>query len=472
MYRSQRPFRASIRKEDEESEGFHGLLAEGQAAKATLGPMKTLQPLLLASCLLSAAPMAAAQTFEFELDAAQSSTQFTALFGVDLPGTLIGDQDPVNNPGGTTTLPGLFGGSGNQPVDVDLGLEGGVDFLRVPTGTFQMDVSTNTLGVEIMGLSLDLLGGSPASTDTTLSLLFDTFRTSQPDSLYIGGFPLDIPIGSQSVSALSVEQSAPSMLGLLIPGGNPGEYTFTAIVPVELTMSVEFFGQVIPVGPLELPLPVGGDLVLSQGAAQVTLAFGEMFQQSLPDPLPGFELPDLPFPLPTILPPGGVANLLFTLSIASLDIDLSVAGNFVANGQEPCGFSTYCSANVNSSGLSTQLAIGGSTDVLAGDLTLTGTDLPPNVFGIMIMSQVRDVLPLGGGSEGFLCLGEPCFRLQQDILHSGPAGMVELSVDFNGLPQGQVFLPGSTWNFQLWHRDRNPGPTSNTSQGVSVRFCD
>lgn len=434
--------------------------------------MQTLHPLWLAPLALAFAPFAVAQTFDFELDAAQSSAQFTALFGVDLPGTLIGDFDAVNNPTGTTTLPGLFGGSGNNPIDVDLGVSGGVDFLRVPTGSFQMDVSTNSLSVAVSGLSLDLLGGSPASTDTTLSLLFDTFRTTQPTSLFIGGFPLDVPIGSQSVSVLTVEQSAPSMLGLLIPGANAGEYTFSAIVPVELTMNVEFFGQVIPVGPLELPLPVGGDLVLNQGDAQATIAFGQMFQQTLPDPLPGFELPDLPFPLPTILPPGGVANLLFTLTIGSLDIDLNVAGNFVANGQEPCGFSTYCSANVNSSGLATQLAISGSSDVLDGDLTLTGTDLPPNVFGIFIMSEVRDVLPLGGGSEGFLCLGEPCFRLQQNILHSGPAGMVELSLNFNQLPQGQVFLPGSTWNFQLWHRDRNPGPTSNTSQGVTVRFCD
>ena len=32
-------------------------------------------------------------------------------------------------------------------------------------------------------------------------------------------------------------------------------------------------------------------------------------------------------------------------------------------------------------------------------------------------------------------------------------------------------LPGEAWNFQLWYRDLNPDTTSNTSDGVMVRFC-
>ena len=135
---------------------------------------------------------------------------------------------------------------------------------------------------------------------------------------------MSIPIGSQTVSVLTVEQNGPSTLGFLVPGAGPGEYTFTAVVPVSLTLNVDLFGQAFPVGPVDLPLPLGGDLVIGEQGAQATVSFGQMFQQSIPDPLPGFELPEIPFPLPTILPPGGIANLLFTLTIGSLDIDLNV----------------------------------------------------------------------------------------------------------------------------------------------------
>ena len=44
------------------------------------------------------------------------------------------------------------------------------------------------------------------------------------------------------------------------------------------------------------------------------------------------------------------------------------------------------------------------------------------------------------------------------------------TVDFLNLPSGVVFMPGETWNFQLWFRDLNPGVTSNTTDGVTVMF--
>ena len=433
--------------------------------------MKLLSPLLLPT-LLGLASAAQAQSFDFTLNPASSSTTLVSTFGVDLPGTLIGDFDPINNPTGTTTLPGFLGGSGNNPIDVELGVSGGVDFTRVPTGGFRLDLSMKSMSVDVSDLELDLLGGSPATSDTLLSLLFDTFRTTNPTSLFIGNIPLDIPIGSQTVSELTLVQSGPSTLGFLVPTGTPGEFTLTAVVPVTLTMNVEFFGTSFPIGPVDLPLPIAGDLTMDADTAQVTIAFGQMFQQSLPDPLPGFELADIPFPLPTILPPGGVANLLFTLAIGALDVDLNLSANWVADGVPPCGFSSYCSANPNSTGLSTELTVTGSTTVADADLTLSASNMPSNVFGIYIMSQARDVVPFGGNSEGFLCVGEPCYRIQQKVVLSDALGMADLSLNFNDLPQGQVFTPGSTWHFQLWHRDRNPGPTSNTSHGVTVRFCD
>ena len=44
---------------------------------------------------------------------------FDQAFSVAIPfaGTLIGDYDEEGNPEGTQTRPGIFGGSGNNPID-------------------------------------------------------------------------------------------------------------------------------------------------------------------------------------------------------------------------------------------------------------------------------------------------------------------------------------------------------------------
>jgi hypothetical protein len=31
-------------------------------------------------------------------------------------------------------------------------------------------------------------------------------------------------------------------------------------------------------------------------------------------------------------------------------------------------------------------------------------------------------------------------------------------------------MAGETWNFELWYRDNNPGPTSNFSDGLTITF--
>ena len=57
------------------------------------------------------------------------------------------------------------------------------------------------------------------------------------------------------------------------------------------------------------------------------------------------------------------------------------------------------------------------------------------------------------------------------VLFSGSAGEMTFSPDLTNLPQGIVFQPGETWNFQLWYRDIvGPNFTSNTSDGLAVTF--
>ena len=33
-------------------------------------------------------------------------------------------------------------------------------------------------------------------------------------------------------------------------------------------------------------------------------------------------------------------------------------------------------------------------------------------------------------------------------------------------------MPGETWHFQAWHRDRNPLPTTNYTDAVSITFSN
>jgi hypothetical protein len=71
-----------------------------------------------------------AQTLPFTVAPGSSALDVAATFELRLPGTLIGDHDVATNPAGTRTLPGLFGGSGNQPVNVQLDLIGALDVDR------------------------------------------------------------------------------------------------------------------------------------------------------------------------------------------------------------------------------------------------------------------------------------------------------------------------------------------------------
>ena len=59
----------------------------------------------------------AAEATDFELDQSQSSATQSLVIGVPFAGTLIGNYDSKANPEGTQTRPGLFGGSGNNPID-------------------------------------------------------------------------------------------------------------------------------------------------------------------------------------------------------------------------------------------------------------------------------------------------------------------------------------------------------------------
>ncbi len=156
------------------------------------------------------------------------------------------------------------------------------------------------------------------------------------------------------------------------------------------------------------------------------------------------------------------------------DVDVNgttLEGYFVLPGSQ-IGTS-YCMANVNSTGVSTDLRVIGSDVASLNDVTLVADNIPLNQFGYFLNSQTQGFLPNPNNSQGNLCVLGNIGRYNAQLFNSGSSGTGSLILDLTNTPQplGAVsIVAGETWNFQCWHRDLNPAPTSNFSQGVSILF--
>ncbi|MCP3996605.1 MAG: hypothetical protein GY722_16340 [bacterium] len=130
----------------------------------------------------------------------------------------------------------------------------------------------------------------------------------------------------------------------------------------------------------------------------------------------------------------------------------------------------YGDVEPNSTGVPASLQANGILAVDHNCLTLVGTELPPSQFGYFLMSRAQDLRRQFGGSQGNLHLALPIVRFNGNPLLVDSGGEARFEPDFDSLPQGVHFQPGDTWNFQMWYRDANPSPTSNTTNGVAVTF--
>lgn len=415
------------------------------------------------------ASAASAQTFDLDLNPVASTSVISGTYAVDLTTTVIGDYDSVTNPTGTQTIPGLFGGGGNNPIPVDVTLSGPLDHNGPASGSMVWQVDRLGGSVAVSGLDWDLLGGQSVQSDVTMDLLYSTFRTLTPNSTFFGGFPVQVPGGTQSLQGLVAQQSAPA-LGALTPTGLAGQYNVQVVVPVEVSLAVIFNGTATPVGPVLGLLPLVGTATFANEALTVDLNVQQSLQQTVNDPLPGFQLMDVPLPVPTVLPPGATANLLLSGTVDQVDLDWNLNLALQAGGTAQPGFSAYCEVGPNSTGFPGTLAVTGSTDVAQADLTLSVAQLPAGVFGIYLMSPAQGRLALAPPAQGILCLGAPFFRFSDFIYATDAGGAHSFAMPFQQLPQNQTFQAGSTWNFQAWHRDMNPGATSNLTHGVTVTF--
>ncbi|MCS7032453.1 MAG: hypothetical protein NZ561_00485, partial [Phycisphaerae bacterium] len=163
-----------------------------------------------------------------------------------------------------------------------------------------------------------------------LSAVFTTagFRTRSPTSVYPGG-SLPIPLGNATITAMTLTQIDPEAPGTLTPAG-PGEFTFAVAPLVTINLTVDVLGNVLTIPGAPTLLPLTGTLLLDEDDALLTSAAPLAVDQSAnPDvPLPAFE-----FPLPTVLPPGNTANLVFHLTLAELSLLLDATVNTRASGR-------------------------------------------------------------------------------------------------------------------------------------------
>jgi hypothetical protein len=136
-----------------------------------------------------------------------------------------------------------------------------------------------------------------------------------------------------------------------------------------------------------------------------------------------------------------------------------------------CFFSNYCTGMPNTTGLGGTISFSGSAFVSFNDLTLVGTDVPTNQFGIFYYgpNQVNGGAGVPFG-EGMRCVGGQTVRLP--VVNTGPSGLPARNIDNTQAPHSQNLQPGSTWNFQFWFRDPLGGPAGwNLTDALSITFC-
>ena len=425
-----------------------------------------IAPAIAALCAL--APAAAAQSFSFTLDTNTSTTGLTSTLTWPMPGTAIGNYDAVTLPRGTLTLPGLFGGSGNQPVPVTPTLVGDSNFSGAPAGSVVATIDANAGVVVISNLLVDGLGASQGTTDLTVELGYQTFRTFAPNSIYFGGFTLPLPLGQVVASNIRFEQTGASAPGVITPTSIAQIFDVSVVVPADLSFDVDFLGNAMSIGPVPFALPMLGTLDMTGAAPVLALSVDQSGTQSVVDPLGGQTIDNLALDLPTILPPGNTAHLLFTLAPGDLGFDFTAALQWSAAGAPVCDVANYCVSTPNTAGAGAHITANGSTSIAFNNLELYCDGIPAAHPGRYYFGSKQALAPYG---DGVLCVGGTGRRF--GIAFTDAFGVARTTVDLQDPNSpSALFTPGSTWNFQFVYRDPlGAAATFNTSDAMQITFC-
>ena len=334
-------------------------------------PHHVLAPI---AALVGLSGIAVAEVWPVEIQSDQSDVEVALDLTVPFAGTLIGDYDAKTNPGGTRTVPGVFGGSGNNPIPYEASFGLADVSTSAPGGTFELDWVPTSSIASISTLAIDLLGAAAPEIDLSLTIEFETFRTFNPDSLFPGGTAFTVPLGTATLQSLSATQIGPAPLSISPSKG--GNWIFTGAVPVEVLGSLTLQGQPFELGPFEAVLPVSGGLIQTAAGIEMMVVYEtqQAFDQILDTPFP-----DQLIELPTILPPGQIASLIFSGVLQRVVGTAGASGMLVAvsTTTNPIG-DLNGDGTVNGADLTILLAAwgdGGGPADLNGDGTVNGADL-------------------------------------------------------------------------------------------------
>ncbi|MAB82593.1 MAG: hypothetical protein CMJ24_04045 [Phycisphaerae bacterium] len=238
-------------------------------------------------------------------------------------GTLVGDWDAELNPGGTQTIPGLFGGSGNNPIALSLDQvnAGGGSF--AVTGDFGLNVDTELQLISVESMAIEMAAGSSIPFDSSVVMLYETFRSVSPDSLYIGGFEVPVPLASGQLDAWSFSQVGIAN-GALVETGVVDEWAFALPATLAIAASGVVGESPVALPPVLLPVLLTGTYIDSDDGGSIVIQFDDSVDETeVFDP--PTSLPDVPLPLPTILPPGSAANVVLSMMSDSIAFQLGAS---------------------------------------------------------------------------------------------------------------------------------------------------
>jgi hypothetical protein len=300
-------------------------------------------PLIALAAAAMAAP-ARADTFQFTVNPALSGLGGSTSLSFDSSGTLIGNWDAVSNPAGTRTKPGLFGTFGpteNVPVPTTLGGDVGGPIDAEVSGGLRLSFDEATGVAGVTGLALDFTGTGPITIGASVSIAFGSFRTRSPDSTYLG-LPVTLPIGDVEITSLRVDQIL-TAVGT-VAAVSAGVYDVDVTVAGSMTGQASVLGNVVEIPPTPVAIPIIGTLTVTGGGATARLQVTQPLAASLVQQ-PGTKLPQFPLALPTILPPGLVANVLLDLVLNDVSFDLQATLSLDADGEQVAECYPDCNAD-------------------------------------------------------------------------------------------------------------------------------
>lgn len=328
----------------------------------------------LATLLLAAPIHAAERVFDCSFTPT-SQLNLDAGLSVPLAGTWIGDYDAVTNPTGTQTRPGFFGGSGNVAIPfTSIVNPAVVADGAVPSGGFTLRFDAGTGAMVVDGFSLDALGADSGDAVVNMTLTYSTFRTFSPDSLFVGVNGLTVPLPVGDVSNILVTQTGPAG-GVAVPQAD-GTSTFSIVIPCLISIQASGMGQTLDQA-IPSAFVLSGRIEELGGGVQLTATVAHAQTEPIPEGLPPLE--SQPVAMPTILPPGGTANLLVSGVFGAGSSTVAVDGTLVALG-EPAGIAGDINGDgvVNGADLGVLLRAWGQSNPSAdlnGDGTVDGQDL-------------------------------------------------------------------------------------------------